>query len=154
MTLKTVEVDREDVRMGVGEDEEPLEAEIPGVRNEQEEFHESRKKKNMKIRDMLLTEVGVPLVSKEKELVGNIELNTPIVLFDKSFMTQENADALPILMCRDGRFGQTGATRCEGKGPTAYSTLFRRRFHQRFRFFAESFRSVTMNRARVHFRMQ
>ena len=84
------------------------------------------------MRVVLFTEVGVPLVSKEEEWVGNIELHTPSVPFDHSLMTRKNADTLPILMCRDSRFGQTGATRCEGKGPTAYSTLFRGRFYQRF----------------------
>ena len=35
-------------------------------------------------------------------------------------MTQENSDTFPILICRDSRYGQTGAT-CERKGHTAYS---------------------------------
>ena len=39
-------------------------------------------------------------------------------------MTQENADTFPILICRDSRYGQTGATRCERKGPTACSISF------------------------------
>ena len=83
---------------------------------------------------MLFTEVGVPLVPKEKECVDNIELNCfeeeertrtmPMVAFDCCFMTQENADTFPILMCRDSRIGQMGATCCERKGTTAYSTSF------------------------------
>ena len=40
------------------------------------------------------------------------------------FLTQENADTFPILICRDSRYGQTGATCCERKGPTAYSVKF------------------------------
>ena len=36
-------------------------------------------------------------------------------------MTQENADTFPNLICRDSRYGQTGATRCERKGPTENS---------------------------------
>ena len=84
----------------------------------------------MKILDMLFTVVGALLVSKVVELADNIELNcwmkrrekgrtAPIVAFHDGFMTQENADTFPMLICRDSRYGQTGATR---KGPTAYST--------------------------------
>ena len=40
------------------------------------------------------------------------------------FLTQENADTLPILICRDSRHGRTGATFRERKGPTAYSIPF------------------------------
>ena len=88
----------------------------------------------MKIQDMLSTGVGVRLVSKAEVLVDNIELNywdeeerertTPIVAFDYGFLTQENADTFPILICRDSRYGQTGATCCERKGPTAYTISF------------------------------
>ena len=49
------------------------------------------------------------------------ERTTPIVAFDYGFLTQENADTFPILICRDSRYGQTGATCCERNGPTAYS---------------------------------
>ena len=35
-----------------------------------------------------------------------------------------NADTFPILICRDSRYGQTGATCCERKGPAAYSISF------------------------------
>ena len=85
----------------------------------------------MKIQDMLFRGVGVLLVSKVDVLVDNIELNfrkkrkvkrtTPIVAFDYGFLTKDNADTFPILICRDSRYGQTGATCCERKGPTAYS---------------------------------
>ena len=37
---------------------------------------------------------------------------------------QENEDTFPILISRDSRYGQTGATCCEPKGPTAYSISF------------------------------
>ena len=50
------------------------------------------------------------------------ERTTSIVAFDYGFMTQENADAFPFLICRDSRYGQTGAACCERKGPTACST--------------------------------
>ena len=49
---------------------------------------------------------------------------TPIVAFDYGFLPQENADTFPILLCRDSRCGQTGATCCERKGPTAHSISF------------------------------
>ena len=55
---------------------------------------------------------------------GEKERTTPIVVFDCGFLTQENADTFPILICRDSRYGQTGATCCERKGPTAYSISF------------------------------
>ena len=49
---------------------------------------------------------------------------TPIVAFDYGFLTEENADTFPILICRESRYGQTGATRCERKGSTACSISF------------------------------
>ena len=52
------------------------------------------------------------------------ERTTPIVACEYGFLTQENADTFPILICRDIRYGQTGATCCERKGPTAYSISF------------------------------
>ena len=57
------------------------------------------------------------------ELLGEEERErtTPIVVFDFGFLTQENAHTFPNLICRDRRYGQTGATCCERKGPTAYS---------------------------------
>ena len=52
------------------------------------------------------------------------EITTPIVAFDYGFLDQGNADTFPILICRDCKYGQTGATCCERKGPTAYSISF------------------------------
>ena len=49
------------------------------------------------------------------------ERTTPIVTLDYGFVTQEHADTFPILICRDDKYGQTGATRGERKGLTAYS---------------------------------
>ena len=83
---------------------------------------------------MLSAGVGELLVSKV-EVLGRqhrIELlqeeererTTPIVAFDHDFLTRENADTFPTLICRDSRYGQTGATCCERKGPTAYSISF------------------------------
>ena len=51
------------------------------------------------------------------------ERTIPNVVFDNRFLTQENADTFPILICRDSRYGQTGATCCERQGHTAYSIL-------------------------------
>ena len=79
------------------------------------------------MQDMLFAEIGVPLVSKKEELVDNIENEKEqlrLLFFDCCFMSQENADTLPFLICRDSRFGLTGATCCERKGPTAYSISF------------------------------
>ena len=52
------------------------------------------------------------------------EITTPIVAFHYGFLTQENADTFPIQICRDSRYGQTGATCCEREGPTAHSISF------------------------------
>ena len=42
---------------------------------------------------------------------------------DRSFRLRFS-DTFPILICRDSRYGRTGATCCKRKGPTAYSILF------------------------------
>ena len=71
------------------------------------------------------------LVSKVGASVDNIESNCWTKRNEKErlrlllpitvLLTQENADTFPILICRDSRYGQTGATCCERKGPTAHS---------------------------------
>ena len=81
---------------------------------------------------MLSIGVGVLLVSKVEVSGDNIELNcweerertTPIVAFDFGFVTQDNADTFPVLICRDSRYGQMGATCCERKEPTEYAISF------------------------------
>ena len=85
----------------------------------------------MKIQDLLSTGAGVLHVSEGRgvgrqhriELLDEEERErtTPIVALDYGFLTQENADTFPVLICRDSRYGQTGAP---WKGPTAYSTSF------------------------------
>ena len=70
------------------------------------------------------------------------ERTTAIVAFDYCFVTQENADTFPILICRDSRYGQSGATCCERKGPTAYSNSFL------------LVSSKILNRARQHSKIQ
>ena len=123
-----------DVEMGNDEDEEPLEAEIPRVRMNPK-FPTSREKQEHEgsghavYRGWCAACVegrGVggqhrigPLEAEERERT------TPIVAFDHGFLMQENADTFPILICRDSRYGQTGATCCERKDPTtAYSISF------------------------------
>ena len=96
----------------------------------------------MKIQDILSTGVGVLLVSKVgvsdriELLEEEREKTTLIVAFGYGFLTQEDAGTFPILICRDSRYGQTGATRCERKGPTAYFISFLAGFIEDF--FAES----------------
>ena len=43
-----------------------------------------------------------------------------MVAFDCGFLTGENADTFPILICRDNRHGLTGGTCCERKDSTAH----------------------------------
>ena len=53
------------------------------------------------------------------------ESTAPIVVAcDYGGMTQENADTFLILFCQDSKYGQTGATHRERKGPAAYSISF------------------------------
>ena len=121
------------------------------------------KNKNTKIQDMLCTEIGVLLVSKVEEVGGQhrIELldeeererSTPIDACDYGFMTPENADTFPNLMCRDSRYGQTGATCCERKGPTAHSISFLVSFIKDLGF-RRIILSCAVNRARNHIMVQ
>ena len=82
------------------------------------------------------------------------ERTTPIVPFDYGFLTQENADTFPILICRDSRYGQTGATCCERKSPTAYSISFLAGFIKDLGFSQNHFENAMMNRARKHSKMR
>ena len=119
--------------MGNEEDEEPLEAEIPRVRmnpknptSREKQEHEDSGQAACRTWCAVCVEgrgVGGPhrieLLEEEER-----EKTTPIVTFDNGFLTQEIADTFPILICRDSRYGQTGATCCEQKGPTAYFISF------------------------------
>ena len=119
--------------MGNEEDEEPLEAEIPRVRmnpknptSREEQEHEDLGHAVYKSWCAACVEgrgVGgqhrIELLDEEER-----ERTTPIVAFDYGFLTQENADTFSILICRDSKYGQTGATCCERKGPTAHSISF------------------------------
>ena len=122
-----------DVEMGNADDEEPLEAEIPSVRinpknptsREKQEHEDSGHAVHRSWCAACVEGRGVggqhriQLLEAEER-----ERTTPIVAFDYGVLTQENAHTFPILICRDSRYGQTGATCCERKGPTAYSIPF------------------------------
>ena len=119
--------------MGNEEDEEPLEAEIPRVRmipknptrREKQEHEDSGHAVYRNWCAACVEGRGVGgqhrIELLEEEERGR---TTPIVAFYYGFLTQENADTFPILICRDSRYGQTGATCCERKSPTAYSISF------------------------------
>ena len=125
---------RADVEMGNEEDEEPSEAEIPRVsmnpRNptsrEKQEHEDSGHVVHRTWCAACVEGRGVggqqriePLEEEERERT------TLIVVFDYDCLTQENADTFkknPIR--RDRRYGQTGATLCERKGPAANSISF------------------------------
>ena len=119
--------------MGTDEDEEPLEAEIPRARmnpknptSREKQEHEGSGhdvSRNWCAACVEGRGVGgqhrIELLEEEER-----ERTTPIVAFDYGFLTQENAYTFPILICRDSRYGQTGAPCCERKGPTALSISF------------------------------
>ena len=114
--------------MGNEEDEEPLAAEIPRVKmnpknptsREKQEHGDSGHAVYRSWCAACVEGRGVggqhrlELVEKEER-----EITTPIVACDHGFLAQENADTFPILICRDSKYGQTGATCCERKGLTA-----------------------------------
>ena len=116
--------------MGNEENEEPLEAEIPRVRMNPKNPTSREKQENEDSRHVVYRswcaacvegrEVGgqhrIELLDEEER-----ERTTPFVAFDYGFLTQENVDTFPSLICRDSKYGQTGATCCERKGPTAFS---------------------------------
>ena len=58
------------------------------------------------------------------------ERTTPIVAFDHGFLTQENADTFPILICRDSWCGQTGA-KCRTERSHSILLFISCWFHQR-----------------------
>ena len=119
--------------MGNEEDEEPFEAEIPRVRMNPKNPTSGEKQEHEDSGHAVYSswcaacvegrgvgvQHGIELLEEEER-----ERTTPRVAFDFGFLTQENADTLPILICREGRYGQTGASWCERKGPTAYSISF------------------------------
>ena len=103
---------RANVEMGNEEDGEPLEAEIPGVRmnpknptsREKQEHEDSGHAVCRNWCAACVEGRGVGgqhrielLEEKERERT------TQIVAFDDGFLKQENADTLPILICRDSK---------------------------------------------------
>ena len=61
---------------------------------------------------------GEPLEEEERERT------IPMVAFDCSFLTPENADTFPMLICRDHRQSQTVVTCCERKDSTSHLISF------------------------------
>ena len=128
--IEPIEAPREDVEMGNDEDEEPLEAKFPRTimtpknpMSREKQEHEGSGHAVCRNWCAACVEgrgVGgqhrIELLEEEER-----EKTTRIVAFGYGFLTQENADTLPILICRDSRYGRTGATWCEREGPTAYS---------------------------------
>ena len=111
--------------MGNDEDEEPLEAEVPTANmnptsREQQEHEDSGHAVYRNWCAACVEGRGaggqhrIELLEEEQR-----EKTTPIVVaFDYWFVTLENADTIPILICRDSMYGQIGATYCARKGPT------------------------------------
>ena len=131
--IEPVGESRADVEMGNEEDEEPLDAEIPRVRmnaknptrREKQEHEDSGHAVYRSWCAACVEGRGVggqhriELLEEEER-----ERTTPNVAFDYGFLTQENADTFPILICRDSKYGQTGATCCDRTGPAACSISF------------------------------
>ena len=146
--IEAIEAPREDVEMENDEDEEPLEAEVPRARlnpksptsREKQEHEDSGHAFYRSWCAACVEGRGVSgehraeLLDEEKR-----ENTTSMVAFDCGFMTQDNADTFPILLCREGGCGQTGVTCCERKRPAAYSISFLACFIKNHGFFAESF---------------
>ena len=105
--------------MGNEEDEEPFEAKIPRVRvnpknptSREKQEHEDSGHAVYRSRCAACVEGRGFGVQHRIELLEEeeTERTTPIVAFDYGFLTQENADTIPNLICRDSRYGETGAT--------------------------------------------
>ena len=132
MTSNQLGESRADVEMGNEEDEEPLEAEIPRVRmdpknpttREKQEHEDSGHAVYRSWCAACVEGRGVggqhriELLEEEAR-----ERTTPIVAFDYGFLTEKRRH-VSNSGCRDSRYGQTVATCCERKGPTAYSVSF------------------------------
>ena len=134
--------------MGNEEDEEPLEAEIPRVRMHPKNAT-SREKQEREDSGHAVYGSWCAACVEGRGVGGQhrIELledearerTTPIVAFDYGFLTLENPDTFPILICRDSKYGHTGATCCERKRPTAYAISLSCWYHQRSWFLQNHF---------------
>ena len=81
---------------------------------------EMKKNKNPKIVDMLFARSWCAVCVKGRCVGKHLQVEpleeeerertTPMVAFDYVFLTPENADIFPILICRDHVCGRTGAT--------------------------------------------
>ena len=118
--------------MGHDEDQEPLEAEVPRARmnpknpSSREEHEGAGHAVHRKWSAACVEGRGAGEQHRTEQLEDEErERTTPIaVACDYGGMTQENADTLPVLICQDSRYDQTGATYRERKGPAAYSISF------------------------------
>ena len=115
------------VEMGNEEDEEPLGAEIPRV-GMNPKNPTSREKQEHEDSGHAVHRSWCAACVEGRGVGGQHELNCWKKRKEKErlrsgygFLTQENADPFPILICRDNKYGRTGATCCERKSPTAYS---------------------------------
>ena len=116
--IEPVGESRADAEMGNEEDEEPLEAEIPRVRvnpknptsREKQEREDSG---HVVYRSWCAACVEGRGVGGQNRIglleEGKGKRTTPIVAFDYGFLTQENADTFPILICRDSRVWSNGS---------------------------------------------
>ena len=133
--IEPVGESRVDVETGNEEDEESFEVELPtveviqknpmsGAQQEHEDCGHAVYR-NWCAACVEARGVGRQLQVEPLEEEGR-ERTTPMVAFDCVFLTQENADAFPILVCQDNRHGRTGVACCERKDSTAYliSLLF------------------------------
>ena len=136
--IEPVGESRADVEMGNEEDAEPVEAEIPRVRMNPKN-PTRREKQEHEDSGHALHRSWCAACGEGRDVGGQRriepfeeeERTTLIVAFDYGFLTQEKAGTFPILICRDSRYGQTGATCCERKSPTAHSISLLVGVHQR-----------------------
>ena len=126
--------------MGNEEDEEPLETEMPKVRmnpknptSREKQEHEDEGHAVYRSWCAACVEGRGVVEQHRTELLDEEERErtTPIVAFDYGFLTQEDADTFPVLICRDSRY-------CERKGPTASSISFLVGFIKDLFFFSQN----------------
>ena len=116
---------RADVEMGNEEDADPWEAQIPKVRmnprnptsREKQEHEDSG---HAVYRSWCAACVEGRVGRRRRKRKDDSDRSFRLRFSD----TGKRRHTFPILICRDSRYGQTGATCCERKGPTAYSIPF------------------------------
>ena len=131
--IEPVGESRADVEMVNDEDEEPLEAEIPTVRINPKNPTRREKQEHEASGHVFYRSwcdawvdgrcVGgqhrIELLEEEERENNNSDCS-----FRFRFLDTGKRRHVPILICRDSRYRQTGATCCERKSPTAYSISF------------------------------